>query len=110
MSPDLHNLVESMTEKAAESRWRELGAKSVLAARGTLESMFVNILGVAAERANAQMLEDRLGLALVDGKSATARRNWAEQDAAEARFEYCRYHAKDFEDTPPHRAYGRERH
>ena len=55
------------------------------------------------------MLEDRLGLALVDGKSATARRKWAEQDVA-ARFEYCRYHTKDFEDTPPHRAYGRARH
>ena len=103
MSPDLHNIVESKTEKAAESRWRELGAKSVLAALGTLKSMFVNILGVAAVRANAQMLEDRLGLALVDGKSATAERK-------RARFEYCRYHAKDFEDTLPHRTNGRARH
>ena len=74
MSPDLHNLVESTTEKAAESRWRELGAKSFLAARGTLKSMFVNILGVAAVRANAKMLEDCLGLSLGDGKSVNARR------------------------------------
>ena len=110
MSPDLRNLVESMAEKAAESRWLEIGAKSILAARGTLKSMFVNIIGFAAVRANAQMLEDRLGLALVDGKSATARRKWAEQDAAEARFEYCRYHAKNFENTPPHRACGSARH
>ena len=72
--------------------------------------MFVNILGVAAVRANARMLEDRLGLALGGGKSGTARRKWAEQDAAEAHFEYCRYHAKDFEDSPRRRAYGRARH
>ena len=56
--------------------------------------MFVNVLGVAAARANAQILEDRLSLALGDGLSATARSKSAEQDAAEARFEFCRYHAK----------------
>ena len=56
------------------------------------------------------MFEDRLGHAMGDGKSATARRKWAQQDAAKSRFEYCRYYAKDFEDTPPHRAYGRACH
>ena len=64
MSRDLHTLVGNINQKAAESCWREIGAKSVLAARSTLKCMFVNLLGVIAVGANAQMLEDRLGLAL----------------------------------------------
>ena len=109
MSRDLNTLVGNMTQKAAESRWRELGAKSVLAARSILKCIFVNLLGVAAVMANAQMLEDRLCLALGDGKHESDRRRWDERQAADARYEYCRYHDKDFEDTPPHLAQGRTR-
>ena len=45
--------------------------------------------------------EDRLGLAQGGGTHASDRRRWDERHAEDASYEYCRYHAKDFEDTPP---------
>ena len=54
--------------------WREMGARSVLEARGLLKKMALETLGIAAVRANARCKLDRAALALGGNEGSEARR------------------------------------
>ena len=53
--------------------------------------MITNSLGILAARANAEFLEDRIGIMLGDGKAAYGRRRRADAANKEAYEEYSRH-------------------
>ena len=78
MSSDLHSLINCISERAAEVRWRGMIATDVITAKGVIKTMITNSLGILGARANAECLEDRLGIMLGDGKTAFGRRRSAD--------------------------------
>ena len=74
MSSDLHSLINCISERAAEVRWRGMLAIDVIHAKGVIKTMITNSLGILGARANAECLEDRLGIMVGDGKAAFGRR------------------------------------
>jgi len=74
MSRDLHSRINCISERAAEARWRGMLATDVIHAKGVIKT----ILGILGARANAECLEDRLGIMVGDGKAAFGRRRSAD--------------------------------
>ena len=70
MSSDLYSLINCISERAAEVRWRGVLATDVITAKGVIKTMITSSLEILGERANAECLEDRLGIMLGDGKTA----------------------------------------
>ena len=52
-------------------------AIDVIHAKGVIKTMITNILGILGARANAECLEDRLGIMVGDGKAAFGKRRSA---------------------------------
>ena len=92
MSSDLHSLINCISERAAEVRWRGTLATDVITAKGVIKTMATNSLGILGARANAECLEDRLGFNLGDGKTAFGRRRSADAANREAYEEYNRHY------------------
>ena len=59
MSSDLHSLINCISERAAEVRWRGMLATDVITAKSVIKTMITNSLGILGARANAECLEDR---------------------------------------------------
>jgi len=74
MSSDLHSLINCISERAAEVRWRGVLATDFITAMGAIKTTITNSLAILGARANAECLEDRLGIMLGDGKTAFGRR------------------------------------
>ena len=75
-SSGLHKLIGEIAEMGAERVWRKMGARSVLEARGILVNRIRRGIGIAASRAAATLMIERLGIARGDGKrAARCRRN-----------------------------------
>ena len=74
LSPDLMQFVADAAEMGAAKSWREMGARSVLEARGLLKKMALETLGIAAVRANARCKLDRAATALGGDEGSEARR------------------------------------
>ena len=91
MSSDLHSLINCISERAAEVRWRGMLAIDVIHAKGVIKTMITNSLGILGARANAECLEDRLGIMVGDGKAAFGRRRSADAANREAYEEYSRH-------------------
>ena len=54
MSSDLHSLINCISERAAEVRWRGMLAIDVIHAKGVIKTMITNSLGILGARANAE--------------------------------------------------------
>ena len=76
-SPDLHRLVDVMAEVGAVRSWRQMGARSVVEARGVIKTRVRRMIGINAARAGAVLKRERLGIALGGGKAAAGRRSSA---------------------------------
>ena len=50
----------------------------VITTKGVIKTMITNSLGILGARANAECLEDRLGIMVGDGKAAFGRRRSAD--------------------------------
>ena len=92
ISNDLHSLINCISERAAEVRWRGMLATDVITAKGVIKTMIKNSLGILGARANAECLEDRLGIMLGDGKAAFGRSRSADAANREAYEEYSRHY------------------
>ena len=57
-----------------------------------IKTMITNSLGILGARANAECLEDRLGIMVGDGKAAFGRRRSADAANREAYEEYSRHY------------------
>ena len=68
------HVVADAAEMGAAKSWREMGARSVLEARGLLKKMALETLGIAAVRANARCKLDRVATALGGDEGSEARR------------------------------------
>jgi len=68
MSSDLHSLINCISERAAEVKWRGTLATDVITAKGVIKTMITNSLGILGARANAECLEDRLGIMVGEGR------------------------------------------
>ena len=67
-------------------------AIDVIHAKGVIKTMITNSLGILGARANAEFLEDRLGIMVGDGKAAFGRRRSADAANREAYEEYSSRH------------------
>ena len=57
MSSDLHSLINCISERTAEVRWRGmLAAIDVITAKGVIKTMITNSLEILGARANAECL------------------------------------------------------
>ena len=65
-------------------------ATDIITAKGVIRTTITNNIGIVAARANAECLEDRLGIILGDGKAAYGRHRRADAANKEAYEEYCR--------------------
>jgi len=65
-------------------------ATDVITAKGVIKAIITNSLGILGARANAECLEDRLGIMFRDGKTAFGRRRSADAANREAYEEYSR--------------------
>ena len=77
MSSDLHKLIYSISDSVT--------------AKGVIRTMITNSLGIFAARANAECLEDMLGIMLGDEKAAYGRRRRADTANKEVYEEYSRH-------------------
>ena len=94
MSNDLHELVDNISSAAADHRWRAMGCKDATIAKSVIKNMIRKNLGIVAARANAQLIEDRLGILLGNGKAAAERRRGAEEMSKKAHEEYVTFHMR----------------
>ena len=92
MSSDLHSLINCISERAAEVRWRGVLATDFITAMGAIKTTITNSLAILGARANAECLEDRLGMMLGDGKAAFGRRRSADAANREAYEKYSRHY------------------
>jgi len=90
MSSDLHSLINCISERAAEVRWRGMLATDVITAKGVIKTMITNCPGILGARANTECLEDRLGILLGDGKAAFG---WRKSEGAANREAYEEYNS-----------------
>jgi len=67
-------------------------ATDVTTAKGVIKTMTTNSLGILGARANAECLEDRLGIMLGDGKTAFDRTKRVDATNREAYEEYSRHY------------------
>jgi len=67
-------------------------AIDVIHAKGVIKTMITNSLGILGARANAECLDDRLGIMVGDGKAAFGRRRSADAANREAYEEYSRHY------------------
>ena len=83
-------LIKKMAKSGAERRWRQMGARSVIEARGIVTNRMRRSFGITACLAAARLKRERLGFALGDGEAASKRRRaqqfswwnwWAEYSA-----------------------------
>ena len=84
MSSDLHTLIDSISDRAAEIKWRGMLATDIITAKGVIRTMITNSLGILAAQANAECWEDRLGIMIGGGKAAYGRRRRADAANKEA--------------------------
>ena len=63
----------------------------VIHAKGVIKTMITNSLGILGARANAECLEDRLGIMVGDGKAVFGRRRSADAANRQAYEEYSRH-------------------
>jgi len=63
-------------------------ATDIIITKGVIKTMITNSLGILGARANAECLEDRLGIMLGDGKTAFG---WRRSAIAANREEYEEY-------------------
>jgi len=73
-SSGLKGLVTAMSEVGAEAKWRNMGARSVVGARGVIKNRLRRMIGINAAKANAVLKRERLGIALGNGQNAYKRR------------------------------------
>jgi len=92
MSSDLHSLINCISERAADVRWRGMLATDVITAKSMIKTTTTNSLGILGARANAECLEDRLGIMVGDGKTAFGRHRSADAANREAYEEYSRHY------------------
>ena len=74
-SPDLHSLVQSVGDIAAERSWRFLGARNPGEAKSIVTERFVRTIGLSAIRENAAQKRVALGISLDGGRNAAGRRS-----------------------------------
>ena len=67
-------------------------ATDAITAKGVIKTMITSSLGILGARANAECLEDRLGIMVGDGKAAFGRRRSADAASGEAYEEYSRHY------------------
>ena len=63
-----------MAEIGAERKWRSMGSRSWVEARGVLTNSVRRGIGIVATRAAARLMIGRLGVARGDGRAAAQRR------------------------------------
>ena len=85
MSSDLHTLIDSISDRAAEVKWRGVLATDIITAKGVIRTM------IASNPNSAECLEDRLGIMLGDGKGVYGRRRRADAANRDAYDEYSRH-------------------
>ncbi len=93
-SSDAHSLVDLIANKAANRRWRPMGAKSFVVARDAYKSWAYRSIGITAIRANAELIRTRLGILLGDGAAAASRRHASKDENRRAAEEYEAYFAR----------------
>ena len=91
MSSDLRTLIDSVSDRAAEAKWRGVLATDIITAKGVIRTMITNSLGILAARANAECLDARIDVMLGDGKAAYGRRMRADAANKEVYEEYSRH-------------------
>ena len=74
-SADLHALVLSVADIAAERSWRSIGARSPREAKSIIAERFVRTIGLNAIRANAAQKRVALGISVEGGRDAANRRS-----------------------------------
>jgi len=73
-SADLHSLVSSVADTAAERSWRRVGARNPKEAKAIISDRFFRTIGLNAIRENAAQMRFALGISLSDGRAAASRR------------------------------------
>jgi hypothetical protein len=94
MSADMHRLIAKTAKAAAQRKWRNTGTRTVVEAAGLYKFMITRSLGIAAVRANAVMITDRLGLLIGDASAAHATRQNAMENNKTAQEAYETYYAR----------------
>ena len=87
-SEDLHRLLDTIADVAAERKWRRMGARNPHEARAVIAARVYRSIGILSVREAAKMKRERLGIALGDGSAASRRRKRAGQFARTMREEY----------------------
>jgi len=88
-SEDLHYLLREIGGEWAGKSWQSMGTPSVAVAKGVIMARVYRSMGIAAVRAHAVMLRERLGIYLSAGGNSAARgapnvRRFAGQEHARA--------------------------
>jgi hypothetical protein len=88
-SEDLHYLLREIAGEWAGRSWQSMGAPSVVVAKGVITARVYRSVGIAAVRAHAVMLRERMGIYLSAGGNSAAQgapdaRRFAGQEQARA--------------------------
>ena len=88
-SEDLHYLLKEIAGEWAGKSWLSMGSPSVVVAKGVIMARVYRTMGIAAVRAHAVMLRERLGIYLSAGGNSSAQgapnsRRFAGQEHARA--------------------------
>ena len=92
ISPDFKWLFDFLAGKAAEKRWREMGARSVMEAKTVFRTSYRRQIGIALERSSSQLTFDRLNLVLYGPSNDAGRQRAYEAHSQNMEEEYYNRH------------------
>ena len=86
-SPDVHDFVRMCGDIGAARGWRDMGAASVVEAKGVLTGRARRHLGIAAVRSHARLMLDRMASVTGDVEAGARRRAQSKARWARDRWE-----------------------
>ena len=89
-SEDLHRLLDTIADLAAERKWRRMCARNPHEARAVIAARMYRSIDILSVREAAKMKRERLGIALGDRSAASRRRKRAGQFARTMREDHKR--------------------